>query len=84
MIKDAREIIKEGLRKPRVLERELNVGLKVTQWVAGIVVVPFEGDSKERMILAKQIERVCELHFSAWVRPGSRNHIPNGRFQEIL
>jgi hypothetical protein len=47
------------------------------------VVVPFEADSKERMILAKQIERVCELHFSTRIRAGLGDGIPNGRFQKV-
>jgi hypothetical protein len=57
--------------------------LEVANSVACIIVSALEADAEKKLILAKQIERICELHFPTRIRTGLGDGIPNGRFQEI-
>jgi hypothetical protein len=57
--------------------------LKVANAVACIIVSAFEADAEKKLILAKSIERISELHFPTRIRIRFGDGIPNGRFQEI-
>jgi hypothetical protein len=68
---------------PGILESNFEIGLEVAYPVARIVVPAFEANTEKWLILAKQIECVCELYFSAGIRASLGNGIPNGRFQKV-
>ena len=64
-----------------ILQGNLEVGLQVTYAVTCIVMLTVEANTKERVLLAKQIECVRELYFSARIGAGLGYGIPNRRLQ---
>jgi hypothetical protein len=64
-----------------ILKSSLEVGLEVTYAVTRIVMLALEANTEERVLLAKQIEWVRELCFSARIGPGLGYGIPNRRLQ---
>ena len=75
--------MQQRLPETGVFERKLDVSLEVANAVACIIVSAFEADAEKKLILAKQIERIGELHFPTRIRISLGDGIPNGRLQEI-
>jgi len=61
----ARKVFKKGRAETGISERQLNISLKVAHGIAGIVVLAFEAKTEKRLLLAKQVQGVCELNLAA-------------------
>ena len=61
----ARKVFKKRRAEMGISERQLNISLKVAHGVAGIVVLAIEAKTEKRLLLAKQVQGVCELNLAA-------------------
>ena len=60
------------------------LAFEVADALASIVVPTLEAKKNNRLILAKQVEHVCELHFSACVGAGLDDRRPDDGFQQVM
>ena len=76
-------MVQERVAETRVVKGDIKIGLEVAYAVTRIVVPAFEAKTEKRLILAKQVECVCELYFPAGIGGGLGNGIPDRGFQKV-